>query len=312
MLAGSYMQEDGGIVFAWQQNDYVAIYTSGGTLVKHRVTPDAVDSHYGWAESGFSLVADADYYAYSPYRSENYALDFGAIPADYASQTQMENGDLSHLRDYDYQMGKFTTANSRADLSFEHKGCIFCVEVPIEMTNTFCSLTLSADEALFTTHAMMNVKNQAFTSIDKSSTLTLNLNNITIEAGNRLTAYLMSAPTDLNGKIIEIRLYATDGTILTQRFDGVNCTSGHVYHIINAGESSSLSPTSTPSSTQSGTLARPRVYSPDFSETTITTHISPLLSYPLSPTKMYNLLGQPVNALHKGITIVNGKKVLLQ
>jgi len=62
-----------------------------------------------------------------------------------------------------------------------------------------------------------------------AASATLSLNNITVEAGDSLIAYLMTAPADLSGKSIQLSLNADDGSALQAYAKGCNMKAGHVY-----------------------------------------------------------------------------------
>ena len=100
-------------------------------------------------------------------------------------------------------------------------------------TKTFSSLKLTTKDntAWFAEEATMNATNNTMSVTATAPTATLTLNNITVEAGDSLIAYIMMAPTDLTGRSMQMSINATDGSALQTYIAGVNIKAGKVYPV---------------------------------------------------------------------------------
>jgi len=229
--------EYGKVVASWALGDEFGIYTSSGSRIFFGVKEiDSKNKHnaildgYGW-----KTVSNSTYYGYYPYNT-NYVSNgnvMTALPVSYIGQAQTSNANLDHLAKYDYMVSQTTTTETEASFTFAHYGSIirFACYVPTEMTFNSLEISSKTGEDLFTTEANMNLPNQTITSTSKSNKATLTLNNITVEAGDSLIAYMMLPPTDLSGKSMMLSLNATDGSALQTYIAGVNIQAGKVYPV---------------------------------------------------------------------------------
>ena len=236
--AGNYAyQQSGEVSFGWQSSDKWALFTSAGTLLPHTVAAlNPGDGHYVTTHCiGWALVEHSTYYGGYPY-SVNYQLlhsPYTALPIAYTNQTQSSNSNTEHLASYDFMTAHGTATDDALSLSYTHLGSILRIAAYVPEAKTFSSLTLSAKDnsAWFTSEATMNATNNTITTTATATTATLTLNNITVEAGDSLIAYMMLPPTDLSGKSMMLSLNATDGSALQTYIAGVNIQAGKVYPV---------------------------------------------------------------------------------
>ena len=231
------LNEDGRVVVTWNSKDVVGFYTTDGTRIRTTVSSiDGSDAHrVNLTGNGVYMTSNATYYGYYPYSSD-YLMNqnvMTALPVSYTGQLQSANDNLDHLAKYDYMVSQTTTTETEASFTFAHYATIirFACYVPTEMTFNSLEISAKTGEDLFTTEANMNLPNQTITSTSKSNKATLTLNNITVEAGDSLIAYMMLPPTELSGKAIMISLNATDGSALQTYIAGVNTQAGKVYPV---------------------------------------------------------------------------------
>ena len=231
------LNEKGKVIITWNSKDIVGFYTTDGTRIRTTVSSiDGSDAHrVNLTGNGVYMTSNATYYGYYPYSSD-YLMNqnvMTALPVSYTDQLQSANDNLDHLAKYDYMVSQTTTTETEASFTFAHYGSIirFACYVPTEMTFNSLEISAKTGEDLFTTEANMNLPNQTITSTSKSNKATLTLNNITVEAGDSLIAYMMLPPTNLNGKAIMLSLNATDGSALQTYIAGVNTQAGKVYPV---------------------------------------------------------------------------------
>lgn len=231
------LNEKGKVIITWNSKDIVGFYTTDGTRIRTTVSSiDGYDAHrVNLTGNGVYMTSNATYYGYYPYSSD-YLMNqnvMTALPVSYTDQLQSANDNLDHLAKYDYMVSLTTTTETEASFTFAHYGSVirFACYVPTEMTFNSLEISAKTGEDLFTTEANMNLPNQTITSTSKSNKATLTLNNITVEAGDSLIAYMMLPPTELSGKAMMLSLNATDGSALQTYIAGVNTQAGKVYPI---------------------------------------------------------------------------------
>ena len=231
------LNEDGKVVVTWNSEDVVGFYTTDGGRIRTTVySINGIDAHrVSLTGNGWDMKSNSIYYGYYPYSSSYWMSQnvITALPVSYTGQTQTANNNLDHLAAYDYMVAQATTTETEANFTFAHYGSIirFACYVPIEKTFNSLEISSKTGEDLFTTVANMNLPNQTITSTSKNNKATLTLNDITVEAGDSLIAYMMIPPTDLSGKAIMISLNATDGSALQTYIAGVNIQAGKVYPV---------------------------------------------------------------------------------
>lgn len=78
-------------------------------------------------------------------------------------------------------------------------------------TGTWQKLTLSTTEEAFTTSATIDLFTKALSNATKSSSVTLDLNDIVTTAeDNVLTAWIMLSPVDLQGKAVSVSVKSAE------------------------------------------------------------------------------------------------------
>ena len=236
-FAGSYVyQQNGGVTFGWLSSDKSAVFTTVGTLLLHKVKTIENDKNYAMTEcAGWAATANSNYYAGYPY-SEYYLLaksPYIALPIKYTGQAQRLNNNTEHLAAADYMTAQATSTASALSITYTHLGSIMRIAAFVPETKTFSSLTLTTKDnaAWFAEEATMNATNNTMTPTATAASATLSLNNITVAAGDSLIAYIMTAPTDLTGKSMQLSINADDGTALQTYIAGVNIQAGRVYPV---------------------------------------------------------------------------------
>lgn len=236
--AGNYAyQQSGKVSFGWQSSDVFTVFSAANTILK--VTTKEVsgsDEHYSATEViGWAFTPNATYYSFYPYSSEHkkYQTPYTSIPVQYTSQTQVSNANTGHLASFDYMAAHTKSTDDALSFSYTHLGSILRIAAYVPESKTFTSLALIARDNTqwFTAEATMNATNNTLTPTANAATATLSLNNIAVEAGDSLIAYMMLPPTDLSGKSMMLSLNATDGSALQTYIAGVNIQAGKVYPV---------------------------------------------------------------------------------
>jgi hypothetical protein len=236
--AGNYAyQQSGEVSFGWQSSDKWALFTSSGTLLPHTVAAlNPSDNHFVTTQCiGWALVAQNTYYGGYPYSVYYITLKspYTALPIAYTNQSQSSNGNTEHLASCDYMTAHGTATDDALSLSYTHLGSILRIAAYVPESKTFTSLALTARDNTqwFTAEATMNATNNTLSATETVATATLTLNNIAVEAGDSLIAYLMVAPANIDGKSLQLTINADDNTSLQTYFKGATMQAGKAYSL---------------------------------------------------------------------------------
>ena len=199
-----------GITFSWQYDDLLGVYTTKGTRIKHWALADGKVtsfSSYGW-----SLVENCKYYLYYPYDNSYYLNDIPItnLPITFDGQKQSENNSLAHLAAYDYMIGEGKTDENSADFTLNHLCSIIRIEYVSPKSAVYTDIALKATGKLFCKNAEMNLEGQSLNQTEKDCYARLKLNDIAVEAGETLVAYMVVAPVDLSGWDVKLAITSED------------------------------------------------------------------------------------------------------
>lgn len=162
----------------------------------------------------------------------------------YTGQIQTENGNNSHITDYDfmYAQGNYTS-RTISNLSFKHAGALmkFTLTLPEEAANKKVNkLELSPEDGAY---CFISTQHVAF---DGSDNTLVDANEISLQLGNgnegvplansKLTAYMMLAPTSehiLPGEVkgIMLRVYYTNKNYYWTVLKGSSIEAGKFYNV---------------------------------------------------------------------------------
>ena len=203
-----------GISFSWQYDDAIGVYTTKGTRIKHWALSVSNDgkaasfSSYGW-----SLVENRKYYLYYPYNDSYFLNDtpITNLPITFEGQVQSENKSLLHLAAYDYMIGEGNTEETTADFKLNHLCSVIRIEYVSPKSAVYTNVALKTTDNLFCRTADMNLETQSINPIGKERYASLQLDNIEVDEGDTLVAYMVVAPVDLSGWDVKLAITSDDG-----------------------------------------------------------------------------------------------------
>lgn len=206
-----------GISMSWESSDVACAYSQQATVFRMTVTT-ASNTNATFGLNGWALAANTQFYAYAPYDLQHYILQepFTALTASYANQEQKGNASTAHLTAFDYMTAESTSTSSALNFDFKHLGCVLRIAAKMPETKDIASIDLSAETAIFTTKATMDVTKGTLTPSVYDKTASLTMSNATVSKGDSLIAYIMMAPTNAANTPITMRITATDGTASSQ------------------------------------------------------------------------------------------------
>ena len=306
-----------GISFSWQYDDAIGVYTTKGTRIKHWALSVSNDgkaasfSSYGW-----SLVENRKYYLYYPYNDSYFLNDtpITNLPITFEGQVQSENKSLLHLAAYDYMIGEGNTEETTADFKLNHLCSVIRIEYVSPKSAVYTNVALKTTDNLFCRTADMNLETQSINPIGKERYASLQLDNIEVEEGDTLVAYMVVAPVDLSGWDVKLAITSDDGEEINFDVLANELRAGKLYLLNTTGiEEKALS-----TKHRASSLAEPSVSTSDIpidtdSEIIVTGIQQTKSSQVQDDGVVYTISGiRTKQSSAKGIIIKNRKKCLSQ
>lgn len=211
----SLSQDAEGIHFAWEAMDTVGIFPDKGSQVYFEMA-DGVGSNVArFNGGGWALREDSKYACYYPFVCDM-KLNRDAIPVSFAGQAQ--NG-VSNYEGARFVLASEGTSSSTGSLTFSFQ--ILNTFIRIRAlglpAGNYTKLTLETEEPLFVQEGTFGLGDMKITGKTYSNTLELALKDFVLTEEsteeNPALFYLFSAPVDLSGKKVTVRVYSEDGGI---------------------------------------------------------------------------------------------------
>lgn len=217
--------------FTWAEDDVIGIFPEVGDQVYFPMTEGAGTKVAAFDGGGWALRSSYSYSAYYPFSAGNYLVHpYTALPHSYAGQRQTANNSTAHLGAYDFMAATAATPESgNVTFQFAHINSLMYLTFTCPAAETFTEMTLSADEAIFVEEASVNISTAVSTPTKMSKTMTLALDNLSVEAGGTLNLWLATGPQDMSGKTLTATLTTANNTKYINELAGENMESGKAY-----------------------------------------------------------------------------------
>lgn len=222
----------GGTSFSWKENDVVGVYSSERGLTNFFIDASSISKDgqsANFCGSGFTLSPNAEYYAFYPYSATS--LDKTKISLDYSGQ----NGTLTNLGSFDYMFSQGSTSSEgEVSFDFEHLGCVVDLNLKAPKSAIYKKVVLSIADG----HTSL-IKKLYYNVITSSSEVDETADAFSVslseEAGymkedSTTHIYVMLAPQNLSGKVIDIDLIDSNGYCYKASCLGKNMKAGYTYH----------------------------------------------------------------------------------
>lgn len=323
MFAADYKSgSDNAFVFTWTNDDIAGVYTPQGIRIQHWVEAVDNDAHYAkFTSRAWALSSNFDYYVYYPYSSYYYEHEcpITTLPVSYENQKQSGNGSVKHLSAYDFMIASGKTTATTADFTMKHLGSVLRIQLQIPQDKaglipTSLKLTLQ-NTAAIATSANMNLPEQNMLPSATARELALQLENVTMDSDNTITAYMMIPPFSCPNEYPTITLYSgslvmTSIQLLTKEF-----SEGYCYTAIHTTAAKERTHGSTMATSVQSSLQYPVLYAPDFKPATVNTATGILLPTVTEQTttsdRFFTIDGRMIpTANTHGVVIKNGRKYI--
>lgn len=208
---------DGYLKFLWETTDTVGIYPDKGSQVYFEMAHGAGTNVANFDGGGWALKENSTYTSYYPFVCDM-KLKRDAIPVSFTDQKQTGVSNYEGARFYLAAEG---TSSGSGSLRFEYKTLntfirIKAIGLP---AGTYTKLSLTTEEPLFVQEGSLSIDDFSITGKTYSNSIELSLENYTLTEATTeekpVLFYVSSAPVDLTGKTMTVRIYSDDNRIFT-------------------------------------------------------------------------------------------------
>ena len=229
---------ESGADFIWSENDTVGIFPNTGSQAEFAMSQGAGTHTATFTGGGWALKSSATYAAYYPYNFYN--RDLKKIPVSYEGQTQNGNASTAHIGAYDFMAASVSTPeNGAVSFDMQHLGCLVQLTVDLDEAATINEVSIKYGEensGEFITKGYIDLSSetpaiQASLQEDKSNTISIALENLSVTVEETATVYFMMAPINLEGKTIDVTVAMDGGDTKTYQTAGKNYIAGKAYAI---------------------------------------------------------------------------------
>ncbi|MEE0870845.1 MAG: fimbrillin family protein, partial [Bacteroidaceae bacterium] len=227
---------ESGASFIWSENDTVGIFPNTGSQAEFAMSQGAGTETATFSGGGWALKSSATYAAYYPYNFYN--RDLTNIPVSYEGQTQNGNASTTHIGAYDFMAASVSTPeNGAVSFDMQHLGCLVQLTVDLDEAATINEVSIKYGEensGEFITKGYIDLSSetpaiQASSQEDKSNTISIALENLSVIAEETATVYFMMAPVNLEGKTIDVTVTKDNDDTKTYKTAGKNFIAGKAY-----------------------------------------------------------------------------------
>ena len=223
------------VEFVWADGDTIGIFPNTGAQAYFPILSSSAGTNTAsFTGGGWALKSSSTYAAYYPFIGDFY-MSQKEIPVNYEGQKQTGNASMVHLSAYDFMAASGSTPSSgKVNFQFAHLGAFVQLKITMPQGGTLSSVTLSADQAVFTTEGTIDLtaSTPAIKSVKKSKTLALHVEGVTTTAENNVaTLYMMLAPVDFTSRTLSAIVKTSDGKSETITLTGKNFEAGKAYGV---------------------------------------------------------------------------------
>ena len=208
-------EEDEDIFFAWEATDTVGIYPNQGAQVYFSMENGVGTNKAVFDGGAWALRKGSTYSCYFPFVGNMY-LNRDDIPVSFVNQEQTGLSNYEGIRFYLASEGTSSSSGS-LQFSFEMLNTIIRVKAIGLPAGTYTKLSITADEPLFVEKGSFGLDDMEITGKTFSNSLDVSLKQFTLTEmsteTNPVFIYFTSAPIDLSGKTVTVRIYSDEDSI---------------------------------------------------------------------------------------------------
>ena len=199
----------GTVSFAWEENDMIGIYPNKGSQIYFTIEDGAGSSSATFDGGGWALKQNASYVSYYPFVAD-FFLSRDEIPVSFAGQKQV--GIESPFNGARYFLATEPTSSENGVLRFSYKTLNTIINVNATLpAGTYTKMSLTVEEPLFVEEGTYSLDDRAIVGTKFTNTLEIELENVVLTEQATIPIYIMSAPVDLKGKEVTVRIISSEG-----------------------------------------------------------------------------------------------------
>ena len=196
--------------FAWESTDTVGIYPDKGSQVFFSMENGAGTNIATFDGGGWSLKQNSTYSCYYPLVGEFY-LDRDKIPVSFTGQSQKSPSDFSDAL-YILVSEGASASNGNLRFTFDKLNTIIRLDATLP-AGRYTRASLTVDEPLFVSKGTFSLNDREIIGQEYSKTLEISLVDFSLPEESLTHIYLSSAPVDLKGKKVTVRVFSDDGDV---------------------------------------------------------------------------------------------------
>lgn len=195
--------------FAWELEDMVGIYPDKGSQIYFKIEDGAGSSSASFDGGGWALKQKASYVSYYPFVAD-FFLSRDAIPISFSGQKQV--GTTPPFSGAKYVLASAPATSENGVLRFTYNTLNTIINVNATLpAGTYTKASLTVDEPLFKEEGTFSLDDMEIVGTKFSNTLEIELENVTLTEEGTIPIYIMSAPVDLSGKDVVVRIQSSEG-----------------------------------------------------------------------------------------------------
>lgn len=196
--------------FAWEATDTVGIFPDLGSQVYFLIDESSVGKSSASFDGGaWALKQNSTYVSYYPLVGEFY-LQRDKIPVSFANQKQIGTSAPFNGARYFLATGPTISDNGVLRFSYNTLNTIFNINATLP-AGTYTKAMMTLNEPLFVEEGTYSLDDPQIVGTEYTNTLQIDLEDVTLSSQGVLPIYLMSAPVDLRGKEVTIKVISSDG-----------------------------------------------------------------------------------------------------
>ena len=205
----SAVPNGGTVGFVWEATDTVGIYPDKGSQVYFNIEDGVGTSSVSFTGGGWALKQNSTYVSYYPFVGDIY-LKRDKIPVSFIGQKQIGTTSPFVGARYYLATGASTSENGVLRFSYSTLNTIINVNATLP-AGTYTKMSLTTEEPLFVEEGTYSLDDREIVGTKFTNTLEIDLENVTLTQEGVLPIYIMSAPVDLKGKEVTVRIISSEG-----------------------------------------------------------------------------------------------------
>ncbi len=206
----SAVPNGGTVGFIWEATDTVGIYPDKGSQVYFNIEDGVGTSSVSFTGGGWALKQNSTYASYYPFVGDIY-LKRDKIPVSFAGQKQIGTTSPFVGARYYLATGASTSENGVLRFSYSTLNTIINVNATLP-AGTYTKMSLTIEEPLFVEEGTYSLEDRVIVGTKFTNKLEIELEDVVLTEEATIPIYIMSAPVDLKGKKVTVRITTADGS----------------------------------------------------------------------------------------------------